>query len=291
MTRESYFALLLFVLVTVSGWLVLIAHRHRTEQATNRSSTTWSLLLEASNELLRQDLEVIQSTTDDRTRSAGHLRFRPVSRAIEVQCHAAREFGDALISSGPLPPSQLLAYRAATESRFAALLREQASALSVNQRDTAELLAAQRQRGEQLLAESRRITAEPTGDLRSAALHNALLRYTLTTVSHWASMTSGRDLICTHYFPVVQTDRCHYRVGDTLRATIGVGTYQADFFESHSAIYVDGELLPLGPDGTAQLVRPVRERGERSLRTEVRVTNPLTGMVNTGEGTFTYEAQ
>ena len=68
-----------------------------------------------------------------------------------------------------------------------------------------------------------------------------------------------------------------------------VGSYSTASVDNTKVI-VNGDTLSLGADGKVMYKVPTAHRGQHTLVTKAVVTNPLTGEVTSGEGSFTYEA-
>ncbi|OAV44201.1 hypothetical protein [Lewinella sp. 4G2] len=118
-----------------------------------------------------------------------------------------------------------------------------------------------------------------------------LLTLQFNLLEDLASMHAGRTIICDAFFPVVSANACSYARGDTLRAKVAVGSYSTNLNPNNVDLRVNGQRLHFNEDGTADYISIVRQPGQQTLNTSVKVTNPLTGIVQAGEGQFTYEVR
>jgi len=74
-----------------------------------------------------------------------------------------------------------------------------------------------------------------------------------------------------------------------VEGSVSVGSYSSALDPKNVVLTIDGKEYPIGPDGTAKFQTSERKRGQHTLKTKVVVTNPLTGRVQSGEGSYTYE--
>lgn len=126
-------------------------------------------------------------------------------------------------------------------------------------------------------------------DLRDGMIRLITLNYLKEALMDVMAVCGGKATIFDAFFPVFNADRCAYQAGDTLNARVSVGSYSSALDPENVVLTVDGKEYPIGPDGTAIFQTTERKRGQHTLKTRVVVTNPFTGEVKTGAGSFTYQ--
>ncbi len=108
-------------------------------------------------------------------------------------------------------------------------------------------------------------------------------------VNDMAKLAGGKTITFDQFFPVVNADRSYVIGGESINATVSVGTYSSSLDPSNVSITANGRSLPIKSDGTASLVIPASGSGQKTIPLSVSVKNPLTGKVATGQSKFTYE--
>ena len=108
-------------------------------------------------------------------------------------------------------------------------------------------------------------------------------------VNSMAALAGGRVVEFDSFFPVVNADRSYVIGGESINATVSVGSYSSSIGAGNVRITANGRSLPVQPDGTAKLTIPASGTGQKTVPLTVSVTNPLTGETTTGESKFTYE--
>ena len=108
-------------------------------------------------------------------------------------------------------------------------------------------------------------------------------------VNSMAALAGGRVVEFDSFFPVVNADRSYVIGGESINATVSVGSYSSSIGAGNVRITANGRALPVQPDGTAKLTIPASGTGQKTVPLTVSVTNPLTGETTTGESKFTYE--
>ena len=108
-------------------------------------------------------------------------------------------------------------------------------------------------------------------------------------VNDMASLAGGKTITFDQFFPVVNADRSYVIGGESINATVSVGTYSSSLQPENVSITANGRSLPIQADGTAKLTIPASGSGQKTVPLTVSVKNPLTGKVATGESKFTYE--
>lgn len=104
-----------------------------------------------------------------------------------------------------------------------------------------------------------------------------------------AGYAGGRSIVFDKFFPVFAADRSYVIGGEQIKAKVSVGSYSSSLDPKDIDLRVNGQKLRVNPDGTADFNITGSGTGQKTLNTSVRVTNPLTGEVQEGKGTFTYE--
>jgi hypothetical protein len=138
------------------------------------------------------------------------------------------------------------------------------------------------------LASLSKIPTRLNPGLRSEMARIVTLDYIMNTLMDAMSLCGGKATIMDSFFPVFNADRCAYQAGDALNARVSVGSYSSSLNPKNIVLTIDGKEYPIGPDGTAKFQTSESKRGEHTVKTRVVVTNPLTGEVQSGEGSFTY---
>ncbi|MFK8163901.1 MAG: hypothetical protein AB8H12_15755 [Lewinella sp.] len=92
------------------------------------------------------------------------------------------------------------------------------------------------------------------------------------------------------YFPIINGSPQYPKVGELHTTLVSVGTYCDRLARAEVLLIVGHDTLVPGPDGKAKYELRPQRRGLHSLPTKCIVTNPFTGEVRTGEGTYTYRA-
>lgn len=109
-------------------------------------------------------------------------------------------------------------------------------------------------------------------------------------VNDMVQLAGGKQIVFDRFFPVFEADKSYVIGGERLNAQVSVGSYSSALQPENVDLRVNGQRLPLGPDGKADFSLVASgSPGPKTLQTSVRVTNPLTGDVTEEEGTFTYE--
>lgn len=108
-------------------------------------------------------------------------------------------------------------------------------------------------------------------------------------VNDMVSIAGGKTIDIDEFFPVFSADRSYVIGGERITAKVSVGSYSSSLDPANVDLRVNGQRLQMNPDGTADFSIVGTGSGQKTLTTSVAVTNPLTGEVKTGEGTFTYE--
>ena len=108
-------------------------------------------------------------------------------------------------------------------------------------------------------------------------------------VNDMVSIAGGKTIEIDEFFPVFAADRSYVISGEQIRANVSVGSYSSSLDPANVDLRVNGQRLELDANGVAQYNITGRGSGQKTIKTSVAVTNPLTGKVTTGEGTYTYE--
>lgn len=108
-------------------------------------------------------------------------------------------------------------------------------------------------------------------------------------VNSMAELAGGRVVEFDAFFPVVQAEKAYVIKGETFNAKVSVGTYSTQINPDDIKISVNGSLLKVNEEGKAEYSTRATSTGKKTLNMEVEVTNPLTGEVTPGKGTFQYE--
>ncbi len=108
-------------------------------------------------------------------------------------------------------------------------------------------------------------------------------------VNDMVKIAGGKTVEFDQFFPVFSADRSYVIGGEKITAKVSVGSYSSSLDPSNVDLRVNGQRLTVKADGTADFSITGSGTGQKSLTTSVAVTNPLTGEVKEGKGTFTYE--
>ncbi len=108
-------------------------------------------------------------------------------------------------------------------------------------------------------------------------------------VNNMAELAGGRVVEFDAFFPVVSAKKSYLIAGEPFEAEISVGTYSSQINPSDIGIFVNGSKIAVGNDGKAKYSARTEGLGEKTLKLDAQVRNPLTGEVSKGSSTFTYE--
>jgi gliding motility-associated protein GldM len=108
-------------------------------------------------------------------------------------------------------------------------------------------------------------------------------------VNGMAELAGGRVIEFDAFFPVVSAKKSYLIAGEPFEAEISVGTYSSQINPADIGIFVNGSKIPVGTDGKAKYKAATTGLGEKTLKLDAQVRNPLTGEVSKGSSTFTYE--
>jgi gliding motility-associated protein GldM len=109
-------------------------------------------------------------------------------------------------------------------------------------------------------------------------------------VNDIVQLAGGKQIVFDKFFPVFQADKSYVIGGERLNATVSVGSYSSSLQPENIELRVNGQPLNIKEDGTADFsLTASGSPGPKTIRTYVKVTNPLTGDVVEEEGEFTYE--
>lgn len=108
-------------------------------------------------------------------------------------------------------------------------------------------------------------------------------------VNSMAELAGGRVIEFDAFFPVVSAKKSYLIKGEPFEAEISVGTYSSQINPADIGIFVNGSKIPVGTDGKAKYSTRTEGLGEKTLKLDAQVRNPLTGEVSKGSSTFTYE--
>lgn len=108
-------------------------------------------------------------------------------------------------------------------------------------------------------------------------------------INSMAEMTGGRVVEFNKFFPVVQAEKSYVIAGEPFNAEISIGSYSSSLDPKDIVLSVNGSTLRVGEDGKAKYSVVTSNTGPQTLNMAVRVTNPLTGEVTEGKGTYVYE--
>lgn len=108
-------------------------------------------------------------------------------------------------------------------------------------------------------------------------------------VSELAGKVGGKEIVFDKFFPVINADKSYVIGGESITAEVSVGSYSSSFDPANITITANGKPLRVGPDGKAKYSIPASGSGQKTVKLTASVRNPLTGKVDRGESTFTYE--
>ena len=108
-------------------------------------------------------------------------------------------------------------------------------------------------------------------------------------VNNMAELAGGRVIEFDAFFPVVSAKKSYLIAGEPFEAEISVGTYSSQINPADIGIFVNGSKIAVGTDGKAKYSARTEGLGEKTLKLDAQVRNPLTGEVSKGSSTFTYE--
>jgi len=108
-------------------------------------------------------------------------------------------------------------------------------------------------------------------------------------VNGMAELTGGRTIEFDAFFPVVQAKKAYVIKGDPFEAEISVGSYSSQIQPENIKITVNGRGQKINDKGKATYKVGTTSTGKQTLKLTAAVTNPLTGEVTKGDGTYEYE--
>ncbi len=108
-------------------------------------------------------------------------------------------------------------------------------------------------------------------------------------VSELAGKVGGKELVFDKFFPVINADKSYVVGGESINAEISVGSYSSSFDPKNITITANGQTLNVGPDGKAKYTISASGSGPKTVALTASVRNPLTGKVDRGTSSFTYE--
>ncbi len=108
-------------------------------------------------------------------------------------------------------------------------------------------------------------------------------------VSELAGKVGGKELVFDKFFPVINADKSYVVGGESINAEVSVGSYSSSFDPKNITITANGQTLAVGSDGKAKYTIPASGSGQKTVKLTASVRNPLTGKVDRGESSFTYE--
>lgn len=109
-------------------------------------------------------------------------------------------------------------------------------------------------------------------------------------VNDMVQLAGGKQIVFDKFFPVFQADKSYVIGGERLNAVVSVGSYSSSLQPENIDLRVNGQKLAIKPDGTADFsLTASGSPGPKTIKTYVKVTNPLTGDVVEENGEFTYE--
>lgn len=92
------------------------------------------------------------------------------------------------------------------------------------------------------------------------------------------------------FFPIVTTGSNYVEAGEKMELKMSVGSYSSMISADNIILVADGDSIRVGLDGTGDYSFRAKTPGKHTIVTKCIITNPLTGEVQMGEGTYTYRS-
>lgn len=283
------YALALVVLILAQFCTIYAWQQHeRNEELTVITSSLLAaheMAITGQEELLEADIRSYEELMKDDTKA----RFLPLLRFV-TENHAAYQ---ALVNGEDEHSfrEESIALIETVSADYEAMMMTHHGSMDLNEEEA----KIKCNRTMEFAAESRAQLGAISQDLYPALQCDVVriitLDYLQKTLFDAMATSSGRAFIFDQFFPVFMADRCAYERGDSLNARVAVGSYSNSLDPANVKLTVDGQELKIGLDGTAKFKAPAGRRGEHSLETKVVVSNPLTGEVKIGAGSFSYRVE
>lgn len=284
MTRRFAFVFIALLLTQFSAVYLWQQYERQTELM--KISSDLQLLATRSITDQRKMLECDIRGFEELMRDGSKIRFAPLLKFVleSYDAYAELEYVDDKFAYR----SQVKNLIITTNHRFSNLLRKSGEHIDLGPYQIQDNVARNKANSDEALKELTFKHEKVSGPLQATLANLTTLSYLQTTLNQAMQMFGGKADYIDSYFPVFNADRCGYERGDTVNAIVSIGSYSNFLNPANVKLTVDGQELPVGPDGLAKFQAPAGKRGEHTLNTKVVVTNPLTGEVQTGEGAFTY---
>lgn len=101
-------------------------------------------------------------------------------------------------------------------------------------------------------------------------------------------IAGGRVISCGGYFPVFVANIYNPKRGQLVKAKVSIGSYSTALNPDNIILTAGNDTLTINPDGTADYEFSASKRGQHTIDLRFQITNPLTGLVQTGEGSYIY---
>lgn len=285
MSRRFAFALIAVVLVQFCGVFAWQKYERNieVEGITRGAMVTNGLAITSVEELLNQQVMSYEELMTD----ARKARFVRLLHFVRTHHNGYQEL---VTEEHPATlRKRTIKFIEATTKAYRTLMLEDHKSIGFSKDDALIKCANTDAFTENVLTNLSLISPQLDPEIQNSMIRIIALDYVKNMLMDVMSACGGRALIFDQFFPVFNADRCAYRVGDSLNARLSVGSYSNALDPKNVVLTINGKQYPIGPDGTASFQTSERKRGQHTLETKVVVTNPLTGEVQVGEGSFTYE--
>ncbi|WP_168039825.1 hypothetical protein [Neolewinella antarctica] len=307
MSRSATYTILLFLAALLLGTMATTYHfselDRQAEDFVNATTKTHTQTIEHYH----QAIENLRRETQIMLQDDSKERFHPLLELFLVAEQGRNDYADAqsgdyatdLICSfvGSLDRDDLIYYAAGNANqklldKSSALLHSEATNFNLKEEDVITRITWLRKNFLTKPLAQQRHHANLLKQTAIDLVYIELLHTQFGILQDMLSLMTGRIITCDMgFFPVFSAKASLVSPGEPLQAKVYVGSYSSNLDPENVVLMVDGKVLEIRDDGTADFSRITHRSGRHTLETEVKITNPLTGKVTTGEGSFTYEVR
>lgn len=217
------------------------------------------------------------------------IRFAPLLRFVTEHYAAYQTVVND--DGGDTFRENSMAFAEAVSTDYEAVVTEKHLDFDLSEDQAKRNCASNKRKATEALRNITNVSHEIDPALQRNMIRIMTLSYLQDVLFEAMSMSGGKSDGFDSFFPVFNAERCSYKRGDTLNAFVSVGSYSNALDPENVKLTVDGQELVVGPSGLAKFNAPAGNPGDHTLKTKVVVTNPLTGEVRMGEGSFTYRVE
>lgn len=103
-----------------------------------------------------------------------------------------------------------------------------------------------------------------------------------------AQLVGGREVKLNTFFPIMNAKKGYVIKGERFESEVAIGAFSSEFGKN-ATISVNGTRVQLNDEGKGTYSETANSYGKKTLNMKATVTNPLTGEVMEGAGSFEYE--